>query len=121
MATKFMGPNDNFVPKFHHDKGDVKVGGGRDVKNESVNHDDFEGRKRLADKNPGTGEQNHEVHGTNPAEKGKLSGMFQPKTGGMKQSVSGEMGVNKPPRAFKYTREGHAGGERGKISENAAM
>lgn len=120
MSVKFEGPNGNFVPKFFKDKGDVKVGSGPSTKLESVNHEDFEGRKRVPDTNPGAGEQNHDVHGTNPAEKGKLTGMFQPKTGGMKQSVSGEKGLNTPPRAFKYSREGHAV-NRGSISENAAM
>lgn len=120
MATKLMGPNDNFVPKFHHDKGDVKVGSGPATKLESVNHEDFEGRQRIPDTNPGAGEQNHEVHGTNPAEKGRLSGMHQPKIGGSDESVSKEKGLNTPPRAFKYSREGHAV-DRGSISENAAM
>lgn len=119
MKTKLSGPNENFVPKVLKNGGDVKVGAGKDVKFESVNHDDFAGKKQLADKNPGTGEQNHEVHGESPAMKGRLSGMHQPKIGGSDESVSKEMGLNKPPRAFKYSREGH-NVDGGSISENAA-
>jgi hypothetical protein len=107
MTVEFKGPNPKFTD-MKKDKGDVKVGSGRDVKLESVNHDDFAGKSRLADKNPGTGDQSRDVHGTNPFEKGKLTGMEQPKMGLQDEKINGDKKLNEPPRAFKYSREGHA-------------
>ena len=106
--VELKGPNASFVGKMLKHGGDVKVGGEKKVELESVNHDDAMGRKKLADTNPGADKQNHEVHGEKPAELGKLSGIHQPKIGGSDESVEKEIKLNRPPRAFKYSREGHS-------------
>ena len=77
----------------------------KETKLESVNHDDMNGNKKLADTNPGAGEQNHEVHGENPAEKHKLTGIEIPKLSD--GAVSKGEKLNRPPRAFSFGREGH--------------
>lgn len=106
--TVLKGPNSNFVNTMLKRGGDVKVGSGPATKLESVNHDDMNGEKKHPDTNPGAGEQNHDVYGEDPAEKGKLSGMHQPKIGGSDESVEKEESLNRQPRAFKYSREGHS-------------
>lgn len=117
MAVKFEGPNPNFT-NMKKDGGDVKPGDGKSVMVESVNHEDFSGRKRLADKNPGTGENSRTVHAKAPFTEGALSGMEQPKMGEQDGKISSNVSMNEPPRAFKVNREGHAI-DRGSVSENA--
>lgn len=117
MSVKFEGPNPNFT-HMKKDGGDVKPGAGRDVTVHSVNHDDFSGKQRLADKNPGTGENSRTVHAKAPFTEGALSGMEQPKMGEQDGKISQDKGLNEPPRAFKINREGHAV-DRGSVSENA--
>lgn len=105
MPVEFKGPNPNFT-KMKKDGGDVKVDGVKKVAVESVNHQDFGGKQRLADTNPGSDRQSREVHGTNPAEKGRLTGMKVPKLGGNRE-IGTEKTSNEPPRGFRYNREGH--------------
>lgn len=104
MSVEFKGPNPNFT-KMKKDGGDVKVDGAKKVKLESVNHQDFSGKQRLADTNPGSDRQSREVHGKNPATHGALTGMKQPKMGD--RSIGTETKSNEPPRGFVYNREGH--------------
>ncbi len=110
--VKLMGPNENFVPKFLRDKGDVKVDGLRKVKLESVNHEGSEGNsegnpgQHHPDTNEGADRQSREVHKMEPAEKGARPGMMQP--GENMESISGYEKLNRQPRSFKFNREGRA-------------
>lgn len=110
--TILKGPNSNFVNSMLKKGGDVKVGGLRKVELESVNHEDGdgtgEGKKKLPDTNPGADRQNHEVHGEEPHEKGRLSGIHQPKIGGSEESIASVEKLNRPPRSFTFNREGHS-------------
>lgn len=107
MAVEFKGPNGSFV-NMKKDGGDVKVGGMKSVKNESVNHDDFSGKQRLADTNPGADKQSKTLHSKEPFTKGRLDGMEQPKGMGLQDGkISQNESSNKPPRSFVTSREGH--------------
>ena len=117
MGVEFKGPNPDFL-KMKKDGGDVKPGSGKGVEVHSVNHDDFSGRQRLADKNPGTGENSRTVHAKTPFTEGALSGMEQPKMGEQDGKIEGGKKINEPARGFKYNREGHKI-DNGPISENA--
>lgn len=100
MGVEFKGPNPKFQDMIKHG-GDQKVGSGKSVLNESVNHDNFAGHKELADKNPGSDRQNKTVHKENPFGANARPGMEQPKIGGSR-GIGKEEGYNKPPRKFEY-------------------
>lgn len=106
MSVKLMGPNDNFVPKVLKDgAGKLKVGAEKKTNFESVNHEDFSGKQRLADTNPGSNRQNQPQYGKNPAQKEMRDGKEIPMK--KRTEISAEEESNKPPRGFVYSREGH--------------
>lgn len=107
MAVKFEGPNNNFVPKMLKKGGDFKPGGEKKTMVESVNHDRYDGSKAKPDTNPGAYENSKMVHGADPAEKDRRPGMKVPEIGGERE-IGKEEKLNHPPRAFKYSREGHS-------------
>jgi hypothetical protein len=107
MNTKLLGPNGKFIDMVK-DGGDVKVDGGRKTDLHSVNHDDFSGKQRLADTNPGADKQSKTLHSKEPFTKGRLDGMEQPKGMGLQDGkISSNKSSNEPPRSFVTSREGH--------------
>lgn len=103
---KLKGPNGDFSRLVTKSGDNVAPRGGKDTKLESVNHENFQGEKKLPDTNPGTKEQSRPHFGADPGEKNKLTG-FKPGAG-MEVPIGGKISLNSGTRAFTYSKEGHA-------------
>jgi len=107
MTVEFKGPNGSFVG-MKKDGGDVPFKATKSAKIETVNNENYAGDAAMPSRETGSDKNNHTVHGKQPAEHLKLSGIHQPQIGGAEGDVAKEEKLNKPFRAFKYSREGRA-------------
>ena len=112
--TELKGPNANFVPKVLKHGGDVKMNDAKKTNFESVVLEDYAGKQSKPERNPGADRQSREVHAEKPASKGARPGMEQPTMGS--EEIGKQESLNKDPRAFTYSREGHAA-DNGSASE----